>query len=328
MITRRSLLTQLGLLGAAGGAAWWLRDRVFWPRPRVIASGDAADSGWVPFVQADRGMVIVPTLVNGATVLALLDSGAQTSVIDTALARRLGLPVAVAGPLIVAFGVSGGPQLARAATLDLRLGDLTLQGLRAALLDLGSLSRASGRDFSLILGQDVLRSVVADIDFPAERVAFHTPERYRLPDGASVSEARMEGREMLVPVIVEAVPLEVVLDTGASSALALSAETARAAGLLSGRPVGSAPSLGLGGLSQGQVIRARSFTFAGRAFGEVPVHIYQPGAARVPSGLLGVEALRAFRVIIDLGRARLHLAPSTKSARRRSRVRRPVISLG
>jgi predicted aspartyl protease len=317
LISRRSLLSQFGLLAIGGAAAWWLRDNVLWPSPRVVLADGQDGSGWLPFSHREQGVVIVEALVNGAPVQVLVDSGAQTSVIDRGLAQRMQLPTAVAGPVVLAYGVSGGPQLGRAASIDLQLGAVSLQGLRAAVLDLAPISGASGRDFSLILGQDVLHALVADFDFPASRLAFHAPETYRLPDGAAPASARVRGREMLVPVTVETVSLEVVLDTGASAALALSSETAEAAGLLTGRRVGYAPSITFGGLSHDRVVRVKSFAFAGRSYGEVPVHIYEPSGARVPSGLLGVEALRPFRVILDTGRDRLHLV-APKPARRRT----------
>jgi predicted aspartyl protease len=311
LISRRSFLSQIGLVAAASAAGWWLRDRFLWPAPRVVFTEGADGSGWLAFSSPDRGMAIVEARLGGVPVQALVDSGAQSSVIDRGLARRLGLPIAAAGPVIVAFGVSGGAQLGRAATFSLQLGALSLQGLRAATLDLASVSRASGRTFSLVLGQDALHALVADFDFPHSRVAFHDPAAYRLPAGAAPVEVRMQGREMLVPVDVEGARLEVVLDTGASAALALSSETARAAGLLSGRPVGSAPSVTFGGLVQDRMIRVKAFTFAGRTRLDVPLQVYEPSGGRAPGGLLGVEALKDLRMILDAGRGRLHLVATT-----------------
>ncbi len=252
--------------------------------------------------------MIVEARLNGAPVHALVDSGAQSSVIDRGLAERLGLPADIVGPVIVAYGVSGGPQLGRAASLDLQFGNLTLHGLRAALFDLSAISSASGRLFQLILGQDALRALVADFDFPGDRLSLESPAAYSLPEGAQPATARLQGRELRVPVTVEGAPLEVVLDTGASAALSLSAEAAEAAGLLSGRPVVYAPSITFGGVGRDRLVRVEAFTFAGRTYADLPVQIYEPSGDRVPSGLLGVGALEALRVVLDLGRGRLHLA--------------------
>lgn len=307
MTSRRSFLTQLGLIGAAGAGGWWLRDHLIWPAPRVSLTSGAPGSGWLPFSQPHQGVVIVGAEVNGIPVQALVDSGAQTSVIDAGLAQRLGLPTALIGPVIVAYGVSGDPQIGRAATLDLRLGTLALEGLRAALFDVAALSAASGRLFSIILGQDVLYALTADFDFPRLRLAFEPPQTYRLPGGAIPAEVRMHGREVRVPVTVEGAALEVTLDTGASLALALSAEAAEAAGVLAGRSVGYAPSVTFGGAAQDRVVRVEAFTFAGRTYSDTPVHIYEPSGSRVPQGLLGVEALQDMRVIVAAADGALHL---------------------
>lgn len=326
MINRRSFLAQAALLVAAGGAAWWVRDNVIWPAPKAVFTGGAASSGWLAFDAAEPRIVIVDVRINGTPARALLDSGAQSSVVDRALAERLGLPVSAIAP-VLAFGVSGGPQIARSASMDLQAGSLRMDGLRAAQLELAPIAAASGRRFDMIIGQDVLRAVIADVDFPAGRLAFHDPDRHVLPPGALASPARTEGRELLVPVLIESIPLEVVLDTGASGALALSPASAQAVGLLDGRRVGAAPSITFGGLSQDRVVRARTLGFAGTDFTDVRVHIYSPSqGARIPAGLLGVEVLEGFRVIIDLGRGRLHLvpgAPRPRPRRGRRRSRQP-----
>jgi predicted aspartyl protease len=307
LINRRSFLTQAGILVAAGGAAWWLRENVVWPPPKAAFAGGASWSGWLAFAADEPRIVIVDVVVNGTPARALLDSGAQSCVVDRGLARRLALPVSAIAP-VLAFGVSGAPQIARSAALDLEAGALRISGLRAAMLDLAPIAAASGRPFDLIIGQDVLRAVIADVDFPGGRLAFHDPDRHVPPPGAVATPARSQGRELLVPITVESRPLEVVLDTGASGALALSPASAEAVGLLDGRPVRTAPSITFGGLSQDRVVRARTLGFAGAEHTDVRVHIYSPAeGARIPAGLLGVEVLEGFRTIIDLGRGRLHL---------------------
>jgi len=324
LINRRSLLTQAALLVAAGGAAWWVRDNVIWPAPKPVFGGDGGSSGWLPFNADEPRIAIVDVEINGTAARALLDSGAQSSVVDRGLAQRLALPVSPIAP-VLAFGVSGAPQVGRSAALDLQVGALRLEGLRAAQLELAPIAAASGRPFDLIIGQDVLRAVIADVDFPGGRLAFHAPDRHTPPPEAIASPARTEGRELLVPITIESRPLEVVLDTGASGALALSPTSAEAVGLLDGRRIGAAPSITFGGLSQDRVVRARTLGFAGTEFNDVRVHIYSPSqGARFPAGLLGVEVLEGFRVIIDLGRGRLHLVPGAPRPRpRRPRRRQP-----
>ncbi|MDD3836964.1 MAG: retropepsin-like aspartic protease [Phenylobacterium sp.] len=307
--TRRSILGQFGALGIAGGAAFLLRDQILWPdpEPRLEANGGSS-SGWLSFIgRPGAPAVMVLTEVNGRPVRALLDSGAQYSVIDKALAAELGLPHAFAAPMI-AYGVGGKPQLGRGVTLAVRAGALTLPALRAAVLDLGPISGGLGLSVPLVLGQDVLSTLVADIDFPRRRVRFLTPEAYEPPQGAFAVPARRKGRALLARVDVEGASLEPVLDTGASSALVLAHDVAEDAGLLSGREVRPARSLVLGGIAAGRMVTVRTLAFGGEVLRDVPVHIYKrqpmPG---FPSGLLGVGALSRFRAVLDHHGGRLHL---------------------
>ena len=56
---------------------------------------------------------------------ALVDSGAQTSVIDRTAAARLGVEMGAPLPLL-AYGVTGAPQVGRAAVTDVVLEGLSL----------------------------------------------------------------------------------------------------------------------------------------------------------------------------------------------------------
>jgi predicted aspartyl protease len=306
--TRRSFLVKAAALGLVGAAVWRLRDRVLWPDPAVAFEGGASHSGWLPLASGPHRVVVVLARIGGQTVAALIDSGAQSSVIDAGFADRLGLKASGAIP-VVALGVSGEPQLGRSVELSLQLGVMAVRRLRAAVLDLGGIAAASGLGFRLIVGQDLLGQVVADFDFPRRRVAFHARDGYALPAGAQPSPARRKGRELVAPVLIEGAPLEVVVDTGASGALALSSTAAEKLGLLSGRPVGTAASIGFGGLSQNRLVRVASLSFAGRDYRDVAVNIYPPAAGGlVPDGLLGVEMLERHRLIMDHGAGRLYLA--------------------
>jgi len=303
---RRAALGRLIGLGLGAAGLLTLRWQLAWPTPQVrFSEGDW--SGWMrlPIV---GGLVRLTARIDGVRVPAVVDSGAQYSAIDGDLAGRLRLPAATVIPMM-AFGVSGGPTLTRAVRLDADLGGFSLQGLRAATLNLHSLSRLTRQPFSLLLGRDFLRDVVADLDFPAGRVAFHRRASWRPPAGARLTPARSDGGALMAPVAVEAAPpVEVMLDTGATGALALSEEAARAAGLLDGRPLRQGDSVTLGGVSQDGLATARTLVFAGDRLEQAPVQIYRPSArAPVPAGLLGLGVLKRYRVVLDHGGGRLFL---------------------
>jgi predicted aspartyl protease len=312
VISRRALLARLPLVAAAGLGVWLLRDRIPWPaQPVALARGDW--SGWVPF-GGRGGLIELPGSVNGQPIRAVVDSGAQFTAVDGALAERLALPQTGSLPMI-AFGVSGQPTLTRTVSLDLALPGLAAPGVRAATLDLARLAAATGRGFSVLVGRDVLRRLVLDVDFPGGRLAFRGPEAWTPPADAVVLPLRLKGGAPMTTVRVEGVDIEVMVDTGASGVLALSTRAAQGAGLLApGRRVSSARSVSLGGQSLDRIVLARTVEAAGVSLSDTAVQIYAPTAAGpMPQGLLGAGFLRRFRMGLDLPGARLSLARPTLS---------------
>jgi predicted aspartyl protease len=314
------LLRQLALLGVGLGAAWWLRERYLFPTPAIEFTNGGADTGWMPLPDP-AGLVELPARVGGIPIRVVVDSGAQFSAIDRRLAERLGLkdsPI----PLL-AFGVSGQPSLTHTVSLDLAIGPLQLTGVRAATLELLTLSGVIRRPFAMLIGRDVLRALAADIDWPNGRVRFVRPEAFQPPPGATVAKTRSQGGALMTSVSIEgSAPVEVMVDTGATSDLALSQNTAQALGLLADRRITTGRSVSLGGMSQDQVVRAQWVEFAGRPLKDVEVQIFTPTTpAPLPAGLLGVGILKRYRVALDLSAGVLWLTPAAVDANRRPAAR-------
>ncbi|WP_293905063.1 pepsin/retropepsin-like aspartic protease family protein [Phenylobacterium sp.] len=310
MISRRALISRAALLAAGGAGLWLVRDRLPWPPPR-LAFANGRDTPWQRL--PDRaGLIEIPVTVNGAAVRAVVDSGAQFTAIDAGLATRLPLPRIVAAPML-AYGVSGRPSLTHTVRLDLGVPGLAIPGLRAAALDLAAIAEASGRDFQVLIGRDVLSHVVVEADFPLGRARFLASGAYRPPRDAIAVPLRITGGGPMIPVQVEAAPaVDVLLDTGATGLLALSNAAARQAGLLApGRQVSEGHSVSLGGLSPERLAVAQVVRIGGLALHDVGVQVYAPAAnAPAPSGLLGTGLLRQFRMALDLAGQRLYLVPA------------------
>ena len=320
--SRRGVLVQLAVLGAAGLGLVLARDKLIWPAPKVSFTGGGETTGWLPLPQPG-GLIELTGRIAGQPVQVVVDSGAQYSAIDTALAERLGLAPASPIPML-AFGVSGKPAVTRSVKLDLDLGELKLAGLRAAALDLRPLSRLTQQPFDLLLGRDLLKAVIAEVDFPNARAAFHRQETWRPGPADRAATVRSAHGAIMAEVEVEdAAPMEVMVDTGATAALALSAEAARAAGLLDGRTVQLGRSVTLGGVSQDRVVRARRVAFAGDELADVEVQIYAPSMkGPIPDGLLGLGVLNRYRTVLDLAGGRMFLeGPFSPGRQRRRNVR-------
>lgn len=320
MTSRRGLL----LLAAAGGAALFLvRDRL--PRDLDVRFANGRATPWLPLAPG-RNLVEIDATVSGRPVRAVVDTGAQFTAVDRVLADSLDLPRTLAAP-VLAYGVSGGPTLTHTVTLDVGVPGLHAPGLRAPALDLAALSAATGREFQLLIGRDVLREAVLEIDFARDRMRFLSPGAYRLPfDGQVIPLKQRSGGAPTVPVSIEGrPPIDLLLDTGASGWVALSEAASRDAGLLApGRPVTRTQSVSLGGVRLDRVVEARQLAIGHLALRHVPVQIYAPAIhAPAPAGLVGASALQGMHVAVDLPGRRLILAAPTLMIVPEQSARRP-----
>lgn len=305
MTSRRGFL----LLAAAGGAALFLvRDRL--PRDLDLRFADGRATPWLPLAPG-RNLLEIDATVAGRPVRAVVDTGAQFTAVDRVLADSLDLPRTLAAP-VLAYGVSGSPTLTHTVTLDVGVRGLHAPGIRAPALDLAAMSAATGREFQLLIGRDVLREVVLEIDFARDRMRFLSPGAYRPPfDGQVIPLKPRGGGAPTVPVSIEGrPPIDLLLDTGASGWVALSEAAARDNGLLvPHRPVTRAQSVSLGGVRLDRVVEARQLAIGHLSLNHVPVQIYAPSMhAPAPSGLVGASALQGMHVAVDLSGRRLILA--------------------
>lgn len=304
-MNRRRLLIRTASLAAVVGGAWWVRGHVLWPAPEAVFADDRV-TPWLAWAHP-APTPTVRVRLGGREVVALIDSGAQYSVIHRELFQAMGGGSVFDMPM-VAYGVGGGSQIGRGTTLRVDLPGLAIEGLKAAILDLGPLASDQGLGAPLILGQDVLRQLVLELDPGGRRLRLVARDAFApSPDLAPATVRRRGG--LTAQVSVEGATVEAVIDTGASALLALDAETAVAAGLLDGRPVGTASSLVLGGVLPARVIEARTVTFADQLYRRVAVSVYdQPPLPGFPGALIGMAAFADRRAALDLGGGRLHVS--------------------
>ena len=304
---RRSFLLNAAGLAAVVTGGLWLKDNVLWRRPQPAFD---AQSPWIALEQPALSLPVIRVMVAGQPVLALIDSGAQYSVIDKALAERL----TTAGHIgktfdmpMLAYGVGGQAQVGRGTTLLLEMAGLKVPALRTAILDLGPLARdADGPGVELIIGRDLLREAVVEMDLPRRRVRFLDPQIWQAEPDMRVVATKPVGDALGVEVSVEGAVVTAVLDTGASSLLSLSEAVATEAGILDGRPEEAGQSLVLGGVAKARWVEVQTLTFGDEmrrnarvaVFGNSPLPNY-------PDALLGIEAFRGRKLALDLGRKAL-----------------------
>ncbi|MCA8831014.1 aspartyl protease family protein [Hymenobacter pini] len=278
----------------------------------------------IPFV-LQRNLIVIETWLNNqGPYNFLLDTGIGTSLItDPAVAQKLNISlqqrflVAGAGeerPL-EAFQTSG---VAVRLVDEVEAPSLSFLTLSEDVLNL---SGYVGMPIHGLLGSDVFRSFVVEVDPERQMVVLRDPARFEAPRGRRWARVPldMEGRKAYLTVPVQlndslSMPLKLVLDTGAGHALSIETTSDARLRLPANRlrtPLGR----GLSGNINGYLGRVAALQL-GRY--RMPSLITSfPDAADVAhraetprNGNLGFELLKRFKVIIDYTHNRLMLRPN------------------
>jgi hypothetical protein len=288
--------TTLGVIAAL--AAWMLASSAL-ARPTI----------WIQFEPHLGDQVYLPVRLDGHRAMALLDSGASKSVIDSAYAASIGLKSHGA---FANNGANGPETSGHIDGTKIEVGDLTLRRLTLATLDLGA---TLGPSRPLILGEEVFNRAVVDIDFANHRVAFRDPVHFAVPRGAVEVPLIRDGDLRLVPVSIEGGPPALFeFDLGAAGTVVLSPAYAREAHLLDGRPTSQGAIFGVGGDAIETRAVLRKLTFAGIGFGGIDAHFPQTWPSGTFServkGVLGAMILSRFHLIVDYPHDRLYAFPN------------------
>lgn len=237
--------------------------------------------------------VFVDVVVNGRATTAVLDSAAETSVLDRAFAARLGLR-------------GGAPATAQGtgtATIDATLvggvtiavAGLRLASKRVAVIDLADLARRLrlGR-LDVIVGRDLFDAARLAIDL--DRGSLVVVDRSRPPPGVRLPLTLLRGIEAM-PCAVEGRPARADFDLGNGGTVLVGTGFAARHRLLDGRATSTIPGGGIGGETRQTTFTLRSLDLAGRRFTDLPCAIdTSPTAA---DANIGVRLLRRFGIVAD-----------------------------
>lgn len=294
-----------------------------WSRP-----ADRAVASFAPGVRATAPLpfefflgsrIYIPATVAGRATHVLLDSGAETTVLDSRFADAAGIKVS---GVVTAIGTGGRQEAQLASGVTIRIGEVELKDLTVALVDLSAIEQMIGRPIPVILGKEVLNALTVDLDFQGRTIAFEDPARFTPPAGAVEVPVTSANGIRSVPVSIEGgPPVQVDFDLGNGSAfLAYSAWWKPAGTLSDGRPVSQTLSGAIGGLKTRSIASLRSVTFAGMTFRNVPTVFFDDDGQSAESnrtlGNIGMPILSRFRLTTDYSRNRLFLTPLPDAATR------------
>ncbi len=250
----------------------------------------------------------------------IVDSGADRSVIGSALAERLALP---AGRAVRLNGMAGSSEVPTVLLDSLGLGQSRVPGIAAPALPEDYLG-AQG-----LVGIDALAEQRLMLDFEAKTITVEDARRPEPRGGADeiiVVARRRHGQLILTQVSVGRQQLSAVIDTGSEATMGNSALRAR---VFAGRHPPVPLKIELisvtGERVQADLVILPLVTIGGLTLQNVPVAFADAppfrlfGLDREPAMLLGTDLLGTFRrVSLDFGRRRVRFVLRERDRDRRS----------
>jgi len=262
-------------------------------------------------VDRDDRMTVPVRLGGKGPFRFLVDTGANRTVVSTALAAALGL---ASGPVRTLHSVSGTTLVRTALVPRLELGRDRVRKVEAALLEAAHMG-ADG-----IVGVDSLRSEKVIFDFRRRLISIVPgKQRARAEPGTIVVSGKLrQGHLIVTRATANRVPLMAVLDSGSEITMGNAALRGR---LEARGRLGPPERVAMKSVT-GEVLFGEAFHLKKVTVGDVELHdllilftsapIFQRlGLEDRPALLLGMNALRAFdQVSIDFARKQLRMTIS------------------
>lgn len=279
-----------------------------------FASGNSALK--IPF-ELSGNLVLLQVKVNNSDSLRfILDTGADTSVIDAQRAKALRL---MPQGKIVGNGGAGSSEATFTKGISITLPGVKVLNQTIYALPLESLS-ALGRKIDGVLGNDVLDKFVVEIDYAARTISLYEPQGYRYSGSGEIIPLTIdEGlpfvRASITPEGRDPIEAKFEIDSGSTGAILLNTPFVKKHNLLASVPKTIQTNVGgIGGTAKtfiGRIKNARLGRFAiDRPITRFSQATQGDYASSKYDGLIGGEILRRFKVIFDYSRRQMMLEPN------------------
>ncbi|WP_289024764.1 aspartyl protease family protein [uncultured Sphingomonas sp.] len=274
-------------------------------------NGFAEPPFWQPFSLVTGDTIVLPTVVAGISVDAILDSGSAASIISASLATRLGLPLAEQRTI---RGVGGRASVRFARDVDLALGGQRRRLPVIIVADLDTVSSALGGRVDLILGEDMLAGHRVALDFESRRISVGGSGTFFGGRGwRELSLLHGSNRELLVSASVAGLPAApMVFDLGNSTALMLSRSFIEEHRLLEGIRQSTAAIGGVEGLLLATTFMVGDVALGGLSVRSVPALAPASWTSASATGSIGFPLISQFDLVLDVSAGKLWLRPARR----------------
>ncbi len=286
------------------------------PRPPKVRFTSGNNALRIPFELSGNLVLLQATVNNSAPLWFILDTGATDSVIDSQLAKTLSLKVI--GRTVGTGGAGTATALIfRGTTLKLRnveAVNLTLYGF-----PLDSLSAPFGRRISGVIGNDILKQLVVEVDYVSQVLNFYEPASYQYSGAGVVIPITLEGYPFVRARITldgrRVIEGKFEIDSGATNAIMFNTPFVDRNKLLEG--ISKSNQVRTGGLGGSAVAfsgRLKSMSLGSLQLENLIARFSRArrgdDASAKYDGLIGDDILRRFRVVFDYSRRRMMLEPN------------------
>lgn len=279
-----------------------------------FASGNSALK--IPFELFGNLILMQVTVNNSDPLRFILDTGADTSVIDAQLANVLRLKPQ---GRMVASGAAGSAEATFTKGVSVNLQGVKIFDQTIYVLPLESLF-ALGRKIDGVLGNDILKEFVVEIDYSDRTINLYEPSSYRYSGSGEIIPLKIvEGlpfvRATVTPEGRTPIEAKFEIDSGSTGAILLNTPFVKKHNLLASMPKTiQVYSGGVGGTAKMLIGRVDNVKL-GRFVIDHPItHFSQATQGDYASvkydGLIGGLILQRFKFIFDYSRQRMMLEPN------------------
>jgi hypothetical protein len=275
-----------------------------------------------------NNLMVIPMHINGSdTMRFILDTGVKTALI-TGLGNS---EVQLRGTRKIRIrGLGDGDDLEALLSYGNRFDILpTVRGDNHDVLvlteDIFTLSTKLGVRVHGIIGYDVFKNFVAEIDYAEHKIMLYLPERYRRrPSGQMIPLVIDDGKPYLETTVEfedgSRTKVKLLVDTGASYALSLDPASSPDI-VLPGKTIDAYLGQGLSGDIHGKIGRVKSIELGKYKFKNLITSfpdsssLRQLAGATPRNGQLGGDILKRFYMVVDYPNSRLYLKPNGEYGR-------------
>jgi hypothetical protein len=233
-----------------------------------------------------------------------LDSGADSSIVDEAVAKELGMAVIGTHRSAGADGkpVEGTWRRAKSLTV----GRIRIENAIFRAMDLSANNAPAGERRMGTLGYDLFARAVVEWGDGGRRVRICDPRTYRLPKGATWQRLEHIDSTPAFRGVAEGVSGLFQIDTGNAGTIDFAKPFHERNNMLRSRPTRQVQVLGSGGSFAVEVGQLADFKFAGQDYRNLEVAFRTGGVSREGSaGTLGRDVLERFTLVFDYPNQRL-----------------------